>query len=184
MPFGPSSRARFARAPVARACPGEGGEARAAAQARGRAGEQHRAPTARHHDPRRLAARQEAGERRHFPDLGIDPRRRLEDREAHIGADIEDEDLDRADLALDPFEERDDIAFVARVEPEGVSLAALRADRLRELVDRLIMSRPAGDADAKAFAREGARNRSAKPIACPDDETDAAPLPASLIGAD
>ena len=95
---------------------------------------------------------------------------------AHIGADVEDEHLDRADLALDPFDERRDIGFDARVEPERVSLAALRADRLRQLVDRLCMSRPPGDADAKALARKGARDRGAEPVARPDHEADAASL--------
>ena len=152
---------------------GEGGEARAAADARGRAGEQDRAAAAFDHAPRRLATGQEPGERRHFPDLGIDLRRRLDDREAHVRADIEDEDLDRADLALDPLDQRCDIAFDARIEPERVSVATLRADRLRELVDRLGMPRTAGDADAKAFPREGARDRSAESIACPDNQADA-----------
>jgi hypothetical protein len=156
---------------------GEGGEARAASDAGGRAREQHRAAAAFDHSARRLAARQESGERRHLPHFGIDLRRRLDDRETHIGADVEDEHLDRADLALDPFDERCYIAFDARVEPECVSLAALRADRLRQIVDRLSVSWAPGDADAKALPREGARNRSAEPIACPDNQTDAAPLP-------
>ena len=56
---------------------------------------------ARRHDPRRLAAGEKAGESRHLPDLGIDLRRRLDDREAHIGADVEDQHFDRPDRPLD-----------------------------------------------------------------------------------
>ena len=114
--------------------PGEGGKARAAAHARGRAGEKDRAAAAFDHSLRRLAAGQKPRERRHLPNLGIDPRRRLDDRKAHVRADIEDKRLDWTDLALDPFDQRRDIAFDARVEPEGVSLASLRADRLSQLL--------------------------------------------------
>src|SRR6202142_3218054 len=156
---------------------GEGGKAGGPADTRGRAREQHRTAAAFDHSPRRLAACEEPRERRHLPNLGIDPRRRLDDRETHIGADIEDEHLDRADLALDPFDERRDIVFDARVEPARVSLATLRTDRLSQLVDRLGISRPPGDADAKALAREGVRDRGAEPIACPDDKADAAFTP-------
>src|SRR6185437_10529344 len=156
--------------------PGEGGEARGAADARGRAGEQHRAAAARDHSPRRLAAGQEPGKRRHLPNLGIDARGRLDDRETHVRADIEDQDLDRANLALDPFDKRHDIAFDARVQTERVSFAALRADRLRKHVDRLAMPRPPRGADAKTLAREGVRDRGAEPIARPDNQAYAASL--------
>ena len=130
-PFGPSSRARALRQrpkPVLRA--GEGREAGGAAHARGRAGEEDRAPAARSHHARRLAARQEAGEAGHLPDLGIDLGRRLEHGKTHVGADVEDEDLDRPDRLLDRRDEGGDVGFVARIEPEGVRFAAAGADAL------------------------------------------------------
>src|SRR6202042_2843407 len=155
---------------------GECGKAPAPADAGGCAGEENRAAAAFDHSPRRLAAGQEPREGRHFPNFGINLCRCLDDRETHIRPDIEDEDLDRADLPLDPLDERDNVGFDARVEPERMSLAALRADRLRQLVDRLGMPRPPGDADAKAPPRESARDRGAEPVACPDHEADATSL--------
>ena len=92
---------------------------------------------ARSHDARGLAARQEAGESGHLPDLGIDLRRRLDDGKAHVGADVEDEDLDRPDRPLDRLDEGRDVGLVARVEPEGVRLAAVGADALGERLQRL-----------------------------------------------
>ena len=124
------------------------------------------------HRARDLAAGQESSQRGHLPNLGIDPRRRLDDGKAHIGANVEDENLDRADLALDPLDQRHDIVFDARVEPERVSLAAFRADRLSQLVDRLGMTRPPRHADAKAVPREGARDRGPEPVAGPDHQAD------------
>src|ERR1700733_4954759 len=153
---------------------GKGGKARAAADARGRAGEEDGAAAAFDHAPRNLMAGEEPGKGRHLPNLGIDPRGRLDDRETDIGANIEDEHLDRTDLALDPFNERGDIIFDPGVESESVSFAALRTDRLRQLVDRLIVPRSPSDAGAKALARKGMRDRGAEPIARPDDKADPA----------
>src|SRR5271170_1416933 len=79
--------------------PGESGKARAAAKAGGRAGEQDRATPALDHRPRGLAAGQESGQRGHLPDFGIDLRRRLDDRETHVGANVEDQNFDRAGVA-------------------------------------------------------------------------------------
>ena len=61
---------------------GEGGEAGAAAHAGGGAGEQDGAAAARHHGLGDLAAHQEAGEAGHLPDLEVDARGRLADRES------------------------------------------------------------------------------------------------------
>src|SRR3546814_11041426 len=75
--------------------------------------------------------------RSHLPDLGVNAQRRFGDREIHIGADVEHRDLDRADLGLDPTEQRDHRVFVARVGGEGGRLMALVADRLREGVEQV-----------------------------------------------
>ena len=91
----------------------------------------------------------------------------------HIRADIEDENLDCADLPLDPLDQRRDIGLDARVEPEGVSLAALGANRRRQPVDRLGMPGPPGDADPQALAGEGVRDRGAEPVARADHQADA-----------
>ena len=61
--------------------------------------------------------------------------------------------------------------------PKRISLAAFRANRLRERVDGVGVARPSGDADVESLAGEGARDRSAEPVAGPDHQTDAASLP-------
>ena len=101
-------------------------------------------------------------------------RRRLDDRETHVCANVEDQNLDRADLALDPLDERRDIGFDPGVEPERIGFAAFGADRFRQRVDGVGVARPSGDADAEALASEGARDRSAESVAGPDHQADAA----------
>ena len=172
-PFGPSSRARLcasARKPVLGA--GESGKARAAAQARGRAGEQDRPAPARRHDPRRLAAGQKAGETGHLPHFGIDLRGRLDDGKAHVRADIEDEDLQRADLRSIRSTRAATSASTARVQTKSERLAALRADRSRQRLERLEMARAARHADGRPSRAKGPRDRCAKPVARADDEAD------------
>src|SRR5690606_24708856 len=61
------------------------------------AGENDRAAPTRQHDPRSLASGQEAGVSRHLPDLAKNALGGLRDREAHIGADVEDHCLQRTD---------------------------------------------------------------------------------------
>ncbi len=126
---------------------GEGGIERAAAQARGCAGEQDRAAPSRRHCPRRLAAGEKAGQARHLPYLRIDLRRRLDHGKAHVGADVEDGDFERADLALDAGDERDDLRLDPRVKAERKRRAARFADRARQRLDLVEMARPAGHAD-------------------------------------
>ena len=130
--------------------------------------------SARSHRARRLAARQEAGEAGHLPDLGIDLGGRLEDGKTHVGADVENEDLDRPDRPLDRLEEGGDVGFLARVEPERVRFAAVRADALRQRLQRLDVARTPRHADREALAGEGARDRAAEALARPDHHADAA----------
>src|SRR3546814_2896890 len=99
------ARHRLGEHPQRRLGPRKGREARSAAQARRRAGEEDGAAAARRHALRRLAPHQETGEARHFPDLGVDAHARLADREIYVPADVEHRDLDRADLCLDLVEQ-------------------------------------------------------------------------------
>ncbi len=147
---------------------GERGEARRAAHARGRAGEDDRAAAARQHRLGDLAAHQEAGERAHLPHLAVDALGRLGDREAHVRADVEDRDLDRRDLALDVRDQRLDVDLLARVGAEAVRRAAVGADLRHERLE-LVGAAP-GDARDIALAREAARDRAAGGVAGADHE--------------
>ena len=89
-------------------------------------------------------------------------------READVGADVEDGDLDRRDLALDVRDERLDVDLLARVGAEAVRLAAVGAD-LRDQRLELVGAAPR-DAGDEAFAREAARDRAAGRVAGADDE--------------
>ena len=73
---------------------------------------------ARGHDARSFPPGQEAGEARHFPHFGEYPGRRREGVEAHVGADVEDDDLERRHLGFDAIDEFGDLLFAARVEAE------------------------------------------------------------------
>jgi hypothetical protein len=149
---------------------GEGREATAAAQARRGAGEQHGAAAARHHGLRGLARRQEASEGRHLPDLAVDAGRRVADVEAHVAADVEDEDLDVADLGLDLAEQFYHLLLVARVGAEGVDLAALAGD-LSHQVLQLVGAAPCHHGGV-AFARKATGDSTARRIARTDHDTD------------
>ena len=50
---------------------------------------------------------EEARERAHLPDLGVDAGRQLADRKPHVAANVEDADLDRPDVLLDRLHELD-----------------------------------------------------------------------------
>src|SRR5262245_49589929 len=87
----------------------------AAAQARGGAGEEDIASAARQHQPRRLAAGEEAGIAGHLPDFAEYPFGGVEDREVDVGADVEDADFQRR-LLVGVVEEGDDLLLLARIE--------------------------------------------------------------------
>ena len=161
-PSAPVRAPDFAPAPGARASPRRKRKSHSPAHAGGRAREQDRAPAAFDHPPRRLTAGQEPGQRRHFPNLGIDPRRRLDDGKTHIGAELNT----RTSMPRSPARsarQRHDIGFDPSVEPKGVSLAALRADRLLSLSRRpmrgrrVTQTRRPSRAKARAIERRAPR---------------------------
>ena len=106
--------------------------------------------------------------RGHLPDLAVDALGRLGDAEAHVGADVEDGDLDRRDLALDVRNQRLDVDLLARVGGKAVRLAAFGADRLDQGLE-LVGSAPRHARD-QALAREAARDRAAGRVAGTDDQ--------------
>src|SRR5206468_3001350 len=110
-----------------------------------------------------LAAHEKATETGHLPHLEIDAGRRLADRKAHVGADVEGSDLDGADLALDGLDQRDHLLLFPRVRSEGARLAALALDAGDEGSELVrVAPRHAGRV---ALAREAARNRATRGIA-------------------
>jgi hypothetical protein len=147
---------------------GEGGEAVAAAHAGGGAGEQDRALPSRRHPPGGLAAGEEAREGGHLPDLEIDPRRGLRDREADVRANVEDADLDRRDLGFDPLEQLDHLLLLAGVDAERMDLAAGLSDRLGQGLQ--LVGFAAHDDCGKALAGEPPGDRSAQCVSRPDHD--------------
>ena len=149
----PANAAKFARA----------------AQRRGRAGEDDRAAaraaTMRLRD---LAAVQEAAEAGHLPDLEVLARGLVEDAGRHVGADVEDQHLDRADARARSCRPARRPPLPCARPAEGARLAAGGLDRVderRELVGAA--ARHAGDV---AFAREAPGDRAAGRIAGADHE--------------
>jgi hypothetical protein len=114
-----------------------------------------RAALALHHVFCDLAAHQETGKGRHFPDLAIDLRGRVGDAKADIGTDVEHGDLDRADIAFDAFDQRDHCILVARIRRIGLRLIPPIADRLRQFLQLVGMARTAVDAGGVAFGGKG-----------------------------
>jgi hypothetical protein len=139
-----------------------------AAQARGGAREDDGAALPRHHDLRRLAPHQEAAEAGHLPDLEEHPRGGLADREADIGADVIDRDLDLADVALDLLEQRRDLLFLPRVVAEAARLAAFGFDVPDERLQ--LVGMPPGHAGYIAFLGKTPGNGAAGGVARADDQ--------------
>ena len=136
---------------------GKGGEAGAAAQAGGGPGEQQRAAPARQHHAGGLATDQEARQRAHLPDLEVLLRRRLQDGEAHVAADVEHHRLHRSHVGLDAVEEGADLLLAPRVQAEGAGTAAVGDDAVHQRLQR--RGGAPRDADLVALAREAAGDR-------------------------
>ncbi len=142
----------------------KGAEARAPAKACRRAGKDDRALASRHHHARRLASGEEARIGRHLPDLAIDALGHLDNGEIHIGADIEDHDLDGPHLALHRREEVRHLVFLPRVRSEAARLAAFGSD-LIEQGDKFFFRAPrhAGDiSPLRESSGDGAAGRVAR----------------------
>ncbi|SPA07906.1 hypothetical protein CBM2625_B110181 [Cupriavidus taiwanensis] len=147
---------------------GKRGHVLAPAQAGGGAGKEDRAPLARQHRARGLAAHQEAAEARHLPDLVVHARAGLGDGKLHVGADIEDRHLQRRDLALDARDQLDGLVFLARIAAKGMGFAAIGADLLHQRLQLVGMAaRYAGNV---ALAGKAPCNGAAGGVASPDDE--------------
>src|SRR5258707_379731 len=158
------------------------GEAFASAQRGGRSGEQDRSAAPRYHHPRRLARGEEACETGHFPDLGKDPRRRLDEAETDIGADVEHHYFEGPDPRFDVIEQRRHVGFDAGVDAEGVRDATLPSDVAGQRLKLFEMAGAAGETDGMTFAGESSGNGAAEPVPRADDEANALGISSFLHG--
>ncbi|MNN13566.1 hypothetical protein D3C81_1266030 [compost metagenome] len=149
---------------------GEGGEVGCAAQAGAGTGEEDGAALAGDHAFGYLATSEEAGEAGHFPDLEVLARSLVEDAAGHVGADVEDEGFDGADIALDGLDQFDHVLFLARIGGETVGFAAFGADRLHQRLQ--LVRRTPGDAGDIAFAGEATGDGPAGGVAGADNQHD------------
>src|SRR5262249_55050991 len=108
----------------------------AAANARGRAGEEDAALAARQHQAGGFASGQETGVARHLPDLAEHPLGRLEQGKIDVAADVEDADFKRR-VSIGGAQEGSDVILLASVEPARDDFAASgfdSRDERRELL--------------------------------------------------
>ena len=117
-----------------------------------------------------LAAHQETGKGRHFPNLAVNLGRRFKDRKIHIGTDVEHRDLNRPDIALDGIDHRDDLFFDASISWVSLRLIAFVADRLCERLQLFDIARPAVDTCGQPFTRKSPRNCAAGCVTCADNK--------------
>ena len=82
---------------------GEGGVALSAAEACCGAGKEDGAASRASASFCRITTDEKSGKRAHLPDFPIDAGGRFGDSEAHIAADIEDNDPKRPDVSFDPY---------------------------------------------------------------------------------
>src|SRR5579864_6338554 len=151
----------------------EGGESFAATQGSGRAREQDRTAAARAHHARRFAPGEEAGEAGHLPHLGENSSRRLDQTEAHIGADVEDHDFESPDARFDVVEQGDHVGLDACIDAEGVRGAALSADFAGQRLELIEIAGAPGETDRMPVAGKCFGDGGPESIAGADDETNA-----------
>src|SRR5258705_3234738 len=124
---------------------------RAAAHARGRAGEEDIALAAGKHQARSLATGEKAGIAGHFPHLAENPLGGVDDRKIHIGADVEDANLQRGVL-VGVTQEGHHLVLLARVERPPEYLPVRRLDFLDERRELLALA--SSGEDRKTFGRK------------------------------
>ncbi len=108
---------------------GKRGKTRSAAHAGGRAGEENVALAAGKHQPRGLATCKKAGIAGHFPHFAEHPLGGIDDRKVHVGADIEDADL-QGSVLVGVAQEGHHLVLLSRIERPPEHLAVRRLDFL------------------------------------------------------
>src|SRR5260221_316204 len=145
---------------------GKGGKAAAAAQARGRTGEEDIALAVRQHQPGRLPPGQEAGPAGHFPDLSEYAVGGFQNREIDVGANVEDADFERRVL-VGIVEESRDLVLLPCVQRARDDRSAGRLDLLDQWL-QLGAVAPAGEY-GETFGREFLGDLATDVIAGADD---------------
>jgi hypothetical protein len=113
----------------------------APAQRGGGAGEEDRAAAVRQHAPSRLPPGKEAGEAGHLPHLAEHPLRRVEERELNVGADVEDDQLERG-VGIGGGEEAGDVGLVAGIQRMAGEGAARGRNLLAERHQLVALTTP------------------------------------------
>src|SRR6266436_9644800 len=124
---------------------------RSAAHACGRAGEENVALAAGKHQARGLATGKEAGIAGHFPYLAENPLGGLDDRKIHVGADVEDANL-QGGVLVGVAQEGHHLVLLSRVERPPEYLSVRRLDFLDER--RELFTLTSSDKDRKTFGRK------------------------------
>src|SRR5471030_442931 len=138
--------------------------------ASGGAGKQDRSPLACGHALGHFASVEEPRETGHFPDLEILAGGFFENAARHIGADIEHECFDVADLGFDLLDQRNHVLFLARVTGETVSFATTGLDGIHQRLE--FVGAASGDAGDKTFLRKAFGNSATGSIPSADNQYD------------
>src|SRR6266852_2392426 len=121
---------------------------RSTAHAGGRAGEENVALAAGQHQARGLAAGKKAGIAGHFPHLAEHPLGGVDNRKIHVGADVEDANL-QGGVLVGVAQEGHHLVLLSRVERPPEYLSVRRLDFLDER--RELFALTASDKDRKTF---------------------------------
>ncbi|MNQ87584.1 hypothetical protein D3C85_1028140 [compost metagenome] len=149
---------------------GKCGEPGCATQACSGAGEQDRAPLALGHAFGHFTRIEKTGKTGHFPDLEILAGGFFENAARHVGADVEHECLDGADLAFDLLDQCHHIVFLAGVAGETVGLATIGLYGIHQWLE--LVRTAAGNAGDKTLPGKTLGNGATRGITCTDDKND------------
>ncbi|MFM1980503.1 MAG: hypothetical protein RLZ68_1768 [Pseudomonadota bacterium] len=110
-----------------------------------------------------------ACETRHLPHLLICARSGLCNRDTYVGANVENRDFDKRNVALDFFDERNHLVLFAGVTAETVGFATTIADFIYNPLQFLLAT--TGNAGYVAFTRKTSGNRAARGVTGANDKS-------------
>ncbi|MNV76334.1 hypothetical protein D3C71_1696800 [compost metagenome] len=138
---------------------GERGKPCGTTHTRGGAGEQDRSPLSFGHALGHFSGIEKTGETGHFPDLEILAGRFFKNAAWHIGADVEDERFDGADLVFNLLDQCHHIFFFARIASEAMGFATVGEDGIDQWLEFVCAA--ACDAGDESFLGETLGNGAA-----------------------
>ena len=103
------------------------------------------------HQTRRLPAGEKTGIAGHLPNFAENPLGRIDDRKIHIGADVEDANLQRS-MLVRVTQKGHDLVLLSRVERPSEHFAARRLDFLDQRRELLALTAP--DEDRETLGRK------------------------------